>query len=252
MKPAPQAFSASRYLRICVPDEWYRRSRSRSNSTASYEPSEDTVKRLADLQESDEEEDGTAKLKDPTQSLPALSTSTRFTGPSDWRNSIAQNRLSSLFDSWIHSSPSSSAADFSTEKKTGSEPRLIQHYTGVSISGENVDTGETADENGSVGAQEFEEMLVSCGANTQVKYFSNWHLRTPSASRDQNGRQCIDYHLNSGNTSQSSTVTLARPACPKRRMHSGHSITLLKLLRMAPLVGVIIASSRSSPETLGS
>lgn len=164
-KPTPPAFSASRHLRVCVPDEWYRRSRSRSNSTISYEPSEDTVKRLADLQESDDETDegdGTARLKSSTQTPVTPSTSARFTAPSDWRNSIAQNRLSNIFDSWIHSSsPTNSTADLPPEKKTVSEPKLILRNIGESSIGQPIDVKENTTEDPDLDVQEFEEMLVS-------------------------------------------------------------------------------------------
>ena len=141
------------------------------------------MRRLADLQGSDDEDegDGTAKLKESTQALTTPSTSTRFTAPSDWRNSIAQNRLSNLFDSWIHPSSSNSTADLPAEKKTVSEPRLIKHQTGGSIVGESIDSGENIDEDGRVDAQEFEDMLVSCAINIQFTHFSDSFLRTLSA-----------------------------------------------------------------------
>lgn len=147
-----------------MPDEWYRRSRTRSNSQASYEPSEDTVRRLADLQESEEEDEGegTAKLKDSAKTpVAATSASPRFTAPSDWRNSIAQNRLSSLFDGWIHSgSPTNSIVEAPQEKKTVSEPKLISHNTGDSVAKLSVAETNGEDEDGP-SAQDFEEMLVS-------------------------------------------------------------------------------------------
>ena len=48
-------------FRFCVPDEWYRRSRSRNLSSASFETSEATIKQLEALQESDEDEDDEAE-----------------------------------------------------------------------------------------------------------------------------------------------------------------------------------------------
>lgn len=164
-KAAPPAFSASRHFRICVPDEWYRRSKSRSNSSVSFTPSEDTVRRLADLQESEDEEegDGTAKQKNSANSSKtpvAGPGSPGFTAPSDWRNSIAQNRLSSLFESWMHSgSPATSTTELPPEKKTVSEPKLISHNTGEAIA--RPTAGETrVDNDEDVDADEFEEMLV--------------------------------------------------------------------------------------------
>ena len=136
----------------------------------SFEPSEDTVRRLADLQESEEEEDGggTAKQKDSAKT-PTAATATAgpgspgFTAPLDWRNSIAQNRLSSLFDSWIHSgSPSASTTELPHEKKTVSEPKLIAHATGGTIGkAAGTEAKSDAQDGEDVDAQDFEEMLVS-------------------------------------------------------------------------------------------
>ena len=126
------------------------------------------MRRLADLQESEEEDEGegegegTAKLQDAAKTpVAATSASPKFTAPSDWRNSIAQNRLSSLFDSWIHSgSPTNSIVETTPEKKTVSEPKLISHNTGDSAA--KLPAAETSGE-GEDGpsAQDFEEMLVS-------------------------------------------------------------------------------------------
>src|SRR5262245_26692997 len=66
--PNPFAPSAKRGFRFCVPEEWYRRSRSRPVANLSFEPSQSTIRRLAALQESDEEgtdddEEGTARFR---------------------------------------------------------------------------------------------------------------------------------------------------------------------------------------------
>ncbi|TCD69208.1 hypothetical protein EIP91_008311, partial [Steccherinum ochraceum] len=152
----PFTTAAIRTFRFCVPDEWYRRSKSRSTSSASYEPSEDTVRRLASLEESDEESedgDGTAKLK---ESSPSPSKST-FSAPADWRSSLSQSRLSTMFDSWIH--PTAVVDPPSTptpEKKVVSEPKLMEQRTGdsQSIVVRNADDDEAA---------EFEQMLDDLG-----------------------------------------------------------------------------------------
>ena len=49
--------AASRSFRFCVPDEWYRRSKSRSVSSTSSDVSQDTIRRLADLEEEEEDEE---------------------------------------------------------------------------------------------------------------------------------------------------------------------------------------------------
>ena len=107
---------------------------------------------MESLEESDEEEEeesGTAKLKEST---PSLSKSI-FTPPSDWRSSLSQSRLSTMFDSWIH--PTAVVDPPSTpERKVVSEPKLMEHKTGDStdsIVSSNTNTAESL---------EFEQMLV--------------------------------------------------------------------------------------------
>lgn len=152
-KSNPFGSSAIRSFRICIPDEWFRRSKSRSTSSASssYAPSEDTVRRLESLQESDEEseeEGGTAKMK---ESSPSPSKSS-FVAPNDWRSSISQSRLSSMFESWMH--PTTSADPPSTpEKKVVSEPKLVESRSGDQIDHSTPSNGNDAD-------SEFEQMLV--------------------------------------------------------------------------------------------
>lgn len=171
-KANPLEPSASRYFRFCVPDEWYRRSRSRSSSTASFEPSEDTVKRLASLQESEEEgedegaDSGTAKLGQ-SSSAGASSSIKPFIPPNDWRSSLSQNRLSSMFESWIR--PTSPVAGLSSpERKTVSEPKPMTKLASSSSG-----TTTVSDLEG-VEYTEFEQMLVctlalrTCSQNTNV------------------------------------------------------------------------------------
>lgn len=133
------------------------------------------MKRLADLQEAEEEGegDGTAKQKDLPQAPETPSTSARFTAPSDWRNSIAQNRLSGLFDSWIHTSSSPSSAVGSTpEKKTVSEPRLLQ--SPEQPVKRSVGSDSRADQSVDADSQEFEEMLVSSCILKGVLYLTSF------------------------------------------------------------------------------
>lgn len=92
--------------RFCVPDEWYRRSRTRTLSSGSLTPSEATMKRLADLEESEEEEEsaegeGTAKGQSAVTQSPA--SSSRKSG--DWMGSFSQTRLSTMFEGWLPSNP---------------------------------------------------------------------------------------------------------------------------------------------------
>lgn len=152
---------ASRSFRICVPDEWYRRSRSRSQSSFSTEPSEDTVRRLEDLEESEsesEEGEGTARQKDPESHPTAI-------GTSDWRSSLSQNRLSSMFESWIHPAAGTTTPAGTmgrADKRLVSEPKLVAQHTGGSVRSE-IPSGEQSSEESdlSLDGSDFEEMLVS-------------------------------------------------------------------------------------------
>lgn len=142
---------------MCVPDEWYRRSKSRNVSTASFETSDSTIRRLAALQESDEDEDeGTAKLASDSPMRPPPATNT-----ADWRGSLSQNRLSSLFDGWLNSSPPTFPDHNSTfgspgDRKSVSEPKLVGPSAGNGIVVDNTNT----EIEGDFSEADFENMLV--------------------------------------------------------------------------------------------
>jgi len=129
----PFSRKATRSFRISVPDEWYRRSKSRTVSSASTEPSQNTIRRLEALQESDEDEEeaeaeGTAKAVGGTP-------------PSSDRGTYSSNRLSSLFDGWLGSPTARNSAVFSPspsperrKSATVSEPMPVQsQHTGSSL-----------------------------------------------------------------------------------------------------------------------
>jgi diaphanous 1 len=138
-------------------------------SSSSLTPSEDTVRRLASLEESEEEEsegDGTAKQKADSANRDSAPTSSGFfTATSDWRSSVSRSRLSSMFDSWMHPSTSVSSPTptlSSPERRKVSEPKLIAQNTGGSV---DIKSGfGSPDPEGGlevVDATEFEHMLVS-------------------------------------------------------------------------------------------
>lgn len=172
----PFSANAQRAFRICIPDEWFRRTKSRTTSSSSgassLAPSEDTIKRLERLEESEEEEEkeeesGTAKQKSDAHSQASVSTGTSgfFTATSDWRGSVSQNRLSNLFDSWIHptTSVTNPASASPPERKKVSEPKLISHDTGGSVDLKSPSTPSNSESQvgGTIDAAEFDHMLVS-------------------------------------------------------------------------------------------
>jgi diaphanous 1 len=138
--------------RFCVPDEWYRRSRTRTLSSGSLTPSEATMKRLADLEESEEEDEesaggeGTAKAQAATTQSPA--SSPRKSG--DWRGTFSQARLSTMFEGWLPSSPTPAAPVESAQNRR----------TSISVSDpipvQAVFAGSDSDD-----LNEFEEMMVN-------------------------------------------------------------------------------------------
>ncbi|KZT71430.1 FH2-domain-containing protein [Daedalea quercina L-15889] len=154
--------TASRSFRFCVPDEWYRRSKSRQVSTTSTEPSEDTIRRLADLEELDEsdEAEGTAKQKDLAQ--PEAPASPTFSMTTDWRASISQNRFSSMFESWIRpTSPEIPVGATAAKEKIVSEPKLVEQHTGGTIVGNAFDS--TDEDPNDLDELEFEHVLDELG-----------------------------------------------------------------------------------------
>lgn len=154
----PFSSLAKRVFRICVPDEWYRRSKSRNLSTTSFETSEATLRRLGSLEESDEsdEDEGTAKG--------AGLTDAHATDMSERKGSFSQSRLSSLFDGWLRPTSSTSPdlphresiTHRSDNRKSVSEPRLVEHHTGSNITSSNASDDATED----VSLSDFEDMLV--------------------------------------------------------------------------------------------
>lgn len=137
----------------------------------SMEPSQDTIRRLASLQESDEEDEGegegTAKISNNTaKPTPAIAPS------AEMRNSVSTNRLSSLFGGWLTqptttTEPSiataSASSDRDKRKSIVSEPKLVeQHHIGPAQSKPKANRG---DGNNGTGDEEEEEDLDESGFN---------------------------------------------------------------------------------------
>ena len=111
-------------------------------------PSEATIRRLAALQESedegDDERDGTAKLdaKDTAKAV-------------EQRGLVTQGRLSSVFESWLRpTSISSQIQPVSENRKSVSEPKLASESQVIRKKDVSDSTDEETDDS-------FEEMLVS-------------------------------------------------------------------------------------------
>jgi diaphanous 1 len=124
---------AIRRFRVCVPDEWYRRSVSKSHSLSSFslDYGDTTIKQQqVDDDDEEDEDEGTAKAvtKYPPSAADRSTSSPTPTLSSD----SSKNRLSSMFDSWLHSpstaSPSIPATPSSREdrRKSVSGPVLVE------------------------------------------------------------------------------------------------------------------------------
>jgi diaphanous 1 len=160
---APSTFSAKarRFFRFSVPDEWYRRSRPRSTSSLSLDQSESLTGASHDTGPSEEEDgDGTAKQARASAVSDTSSPSKVKSESADWRQSLSQGRLSSVFESWLRpstpTSPTTTTKNFTPERMSVSEPRLLER-TGESDASDtnNIDAVETDLDMG-----DFEQMLV--------------------------------------------------------------------------------------------
>lgn len=150
----PSKTQVNRIIRICVPDEWYRRSNSRLSSTALDD--NDTLKASNhdDVDDHEEEEGGTAKQTH----APTASTSKS----ADPRQA---NRLSSMFEAWLPGGGAAPvppalantvAGDRSSISVSKPVPVLEPHKSGLGIPVSDESEGDEADD-----AADFEQMLVS-------------------------------------------------------------------------------------------
>jgi hypothetical protein len=124
----------------------------------SYEPSESTIKASQDMETSEEEDgDGTAKQAN----MSAVSDVPPPSKPksADWRQSLSQGRLSSVFEGWLRPSTPTSprTAKFSTpERMSVSEPKLLEQANGdVGSDASSVDAAEM-----DLDTENFAQMLV--------------------------------------------------------------------------------------------
>jgi len=155
--------SAPRTFRFCIPDEWFRRSKPRHLTSTSLEPSESTIKRLADLEALDDE--GSTNGED-TAKQPKLVQTPRphheCRDSPDWRSSLSQSRLPNLFDGLLSDQPSASVKRPNTmlapERVNVSEPKLMEHHSGSSAAGSSFGDSERSEAEEPNNA-EFEQML---------------------------------------------------------------------------------------------
>ncbi|KAJ3492688.1 hypothetical protein NLJ89_g11182 [Agrocybe chaxingu] len=244
--PNPFKSTARRHYRFCVPDEWYRRSKSRSVPSAPG-PSECTIRRLAALQESeDEDEDeGTAKIgeKRPSQSDTDKTI--------EQRGLVTQGRLSTMFEGWLRSTPPTSpnrnSAILSPEnRKSVSEPKLVEKPSRNSFSKASA-SDSSEDENEDDFTASFEEMMDDLGLKgdkrtamreltiDRKKYLLRQNRDFKSASR----RVSTSSQAYSATYGPSSAAALLPKLVPQLTGDAG-------LIRRLSMVGWGAASSTSS------
>lgn len=204
--PNPFSSSAARRIHLCVPDEWYRRSKFRSVPPSDLlEPSEDTVRRLAELEQlendhesGDEDSGGTAKQKNEISANPPQTpnaTAQEIPDKGSTRR-VSQNRLSSLFEGWKGAPPPSTV---SPDRKSVSDPVLLEQKVTTSFSRASDHTSESGDSSPS--DTDMEEMLDDLG----LKGDRREEMRKLSSEQKK-------YLLQQNKESRSSTMSKASSA----------------------------------------
>jgi diaphanous 1 len=129
----------------------------------SVEPSESTIKAVQEMEASEEEEEsGTAKQipAHPASKVPDTSSAKTSATSTEWRQSLSQARLSSVFDSWLRSptptSPPRVTKVSTPERMSVSEPKLIGLTNGDTDS----QTGQEDSVEEGLDTDEFEQLLV--------------------------------------------------------------------------------------------
>ena len=170
----PSTFSAkaTRFFRFSVPDEWYRRSRSRPTSSLSLDQSESSTEASHDMGTSEEEDgDGTAKQSRASAVSDASPPPKVKSESADWRQSLSQGRLSSVFESWLRpstpTSPTRTTNNFTPERMSVSEPKLLERTGESDTSDTNNDDAVEAD----LDMGDFELMLVCAQFASAIRLF---------------------------------------------------------------------------------
>ena len=131
----------------------------------SLEPSESTIKAVQDMEASEEEDaGGTAKQSPPSAASKVSSPAKTSSTPTEWRQSLSQARFSSVFDSWLRpstpTSPPRVTKDFTPERMSVSEPKLMERTNGDAHS----QTSQDDSEEDGLDTSEFEQLLVCAKA----------------------------------------------------------------------------------------
>lgn len=198
----PSLFTANakRTFRYVVPDEWYRRSKSRSLSSVTREPSVSTLKKVQDPFSSEDEDEGTAKKKDVSSPRPVGS------GQSDWRSSLSPSRFSSIFEGWVRpATPTSPTKADAVMTPSVSEPTLVRRTSNAGTGPSRRDD-DIADED--LDTQDFEEMLV-CEEYTIVSFLVTQAIIERSGSEGASARRDATFTVRSKEISIRATSVIS-------------------------------------------
>ncbi len=127
----------------------------------SLEPSESTLKAVQDMEASEEKDAGGTAKQNPARPASKVSSPVKPSSTStEWRQSLSQARFSSVFDSWLRPSTSTSpprvTKDYAPERVSVSEPKLMERTNG----GAHSQTSQDDSEEDGLDTNEFEQMLV--------------------------------------------------------------------------------------------
>ncbi|KAH7887381.1 hypothetical protein F5I97DRAFT_822671 [Phlebopus sp. FC_14] len=142
-----------RSFRFCIPNQWLRRSK---------QSEADVLNTSAQFP--DDEGENTAKIKKSEPST--VTPSTPRPGSPEWRSSISQSRLTNFISGWSQPAPamtSTVVATSASQRKSVSEPLLVQQHTGGSFSSAMAIAEDHESELSEVDAADFERCLDQLG-----------------------------------------------------------------------------------------
>ncbi|KIK96072.1 hypothetical protein PAXRUDRAFT_32637 [Paxillus rubicundulus Ve08.2h10] len=156
-------------IQFCIPDQWLRR-KPRSTSTSKHSLA-DTITSTTDA-EGFAEEEGEGTVKQRNSNAGKTPIPTPRPGSPEWRSSLSQTRLTSFLSGWSQPAPATTSAVVATStgnRKSISEPLLVQQNMGSSFSaGMTSVRGDGGDSN-EFDAAEFERWMDQLGFKGETR-----------------------------------------------------------------------------------
>ncbi|KAF9232167.1 hypothetical protein BU15DRAFT_55302 [Melanogaster broomeanus] len=157
-------------IQFCIPDQWLRR-KSRKTSTSSHS-SADTTTNVGSAESSAEEGEGTVKQEKSSAESATPIPTTPGSGSPEWRSSVSQSRLTGLLASWSRPAPTATSAVVATStgnRKSVSEPLLVQQHTGGTFSTGMQSIREDGANSSEFDASEFERCIDQLGVKGESR-----------------------------------------------------------------------------------